>query len=211
MVTGRPAAAPRGRRRQHEHRPRALAGRRARAALAPDDAPRRDVRRDRALGPGPLRRGPGAGRALADAGHRRERRAVAEVLAPPGAAADPRARASLRRARRQDGNADPLRHAAGGRRRPHRQRRRRARAAGRAVHRGRLRHRDDLRRRDGPGRVRGRRHRSRASRSRPRLSSRRRRGSGASRSGGPTASSARRRRARSSRGSTSVTSRSWTA
>ena len=47
-------------------------------------------------------------------------------------------------------------------------------------------------------------------RSRPRRSSRRPRASGASRSGGPSASSARRRPARSSRASTSATSRSST-
>ena len=84
-------------------------------------------------------------------------------------------------------------------------------ARGRAVHRRGLRHGDDLRRRDREGRVRRRRDRARASRSRPRRSSRRPRGSGASRSAARTRSSARRRRARSSRGSTSATSRSWTA
>ena len=46
-----------------------------------------------------------------------------QVSAAPGPPAGPRAGAAVRRAGRQDGNADPLRHAAGGRRRPHRQRR----------------------------------------------------------------------------------------
>ena len=106
---GRPA--PRRRRRKYQHGAGPLARRRARALLAADDAPRRHGRRDRPLDPGAVRGGTGARGARADAGHRRERRAFAQVFAAPGSPTDPRTGTALRRAGRQDRNADSLRHA----------------------------------------------------------------------------------------------------
>ncbi len=84
-------------------------------------------------------------------GHRRDRRPVAALSAAAGVSPALRRRASVRRARREDRDADPLRRAAGSRRRPHRQRRGGARAVRRSVHRRGLRNRDDVRRRHREG------------------------------------------------------------
>ena len=72
----------------------------------------------------------------------------------------------------QDRDGDPLREPARGRRRSHRQRRRRLRVGEGRRHRRRLRHRDHLRLRDAQGRVPRRRDRARACRSAPTPSSR---------------------------------------
>ena len=192
-----------GRRRKHRTRSWA-SGRKdtARAPLEADLASGRYRRRDRALRAGALRRGPPPvprSRPCASSSRASSLSALPDASGLSGEIVG--VGSPLRRARHQDRHADPLREPARGRRRPHRQRGRRATSATSGpcivVDFGTATTFDVVTR---EGRISRRRDRARGSRSRRRRSSSARRGCRASRSGAPSAWSARRPRRRSSPG-----------